>query len=264
MRSDRRRHAIAIVALVLVVIHSASCGRDTAAQFGFANDENLPATLTDVLCDAGAGSTCTAQTLAVTLNHVLIEAASRPGSIVRLWSMGSNVGETVIIGNAVSPMNRKRGKASRKRIQDHFVSGSTSALLKAIHPYLVIGCRRRSPIAESIARIIWAAPRTSTKRVIIVISDAREVSTFGDFECGVLPAPNAFVEKLHADQVLAPGSLSGIDVEFVYVSLGAVDGGRCQPTLARDAAVRSLWKAAVTSAGAASFHYETADAAASK
>jgi hypothetical protein len=260
MRSDCSPRVGAIVVLALVVL-LVGCDATTARRFGLANDENLPAVMIDILCDSGAGSTCTTETLNTTLDRELAAAAERPESIVRLWSMGTTVGDTTIVGVAVSPQNTKRGRTSRKLVQDHFVATAKTDLLKAIEPRLAGAARRRSPIAESIARIVWAAAPPRMPRRFVIITDAREVSSFGDFECGVLPKPGEFVEKLHSDLVLPSGSLNGVAVEFIHVSLGAVDGDRCAFSLSRAAAIRELWKAAITSAGAGTFRYETTDAA---
>ncbi len=109
---------------------------------------------------------------------------------------------------------------------------------------------RRSPVAESLGVIALAPTPVAGEREIIAVTDALEVSDYGEFECGRLPKPERFARSLAEHHILPPGSLSGVDVRFCHVDLGVIDGGRCAVSLARAAEIRAIWRAALTQAGA--------------
>lgn len=236
----------------------AGCDSDTLQRWGLQNETPLPPRMTDLLCDAGRGSTCNAATLGKVLDAELTAMVPRPGSVLRVWTLGEQVSETEVVVTIVSPSITRRGRQSRAQAIDDFVSASKTKILAATAPRMkAMRERRRSPIAESISRIALASALVSMARRIVVLSDGREVGV-ADLECGEL-SPIEFLAALDAHSALAPRSLNGIDIDFTYASLGVVDRGRCEATLERALKTRELWRAAFKRAGARSFTYRTAD-----
>lgn len=238
--------------LSLLFLSAASCtdGPATFATWLGASDkpQKAPAFYYG-LCDPSTGSTCSAETLRETTESVLREVVDRPGSVVRLWMQGRTIEETRLVATATVPVFRVTGRRARAEAEDRWITEERDAFCRAAEP----GLRkriRRSPIAESLGLIALASRATRGERHIFAITDALEVSDYGEFECGHLPKPDRFARLLDAHRVLPHGSLAGIDVRFCHVDLGAIDGGRCAVSLARAAEVRAIWHAALAAAGA--------------
>jgi len=247
----RRRWPVFLILLV-TALGSVACGKNgatIAAWFGATDKPQLVPVTIDVLCDASSGATCTTDALREVTQTTLREAAERPGSTVRLWVQGRNIETTRLVAVAKSPAHRVAGRRARADAESHWVAKECAALSSAA----ATAARkqmRRSPIAESIGIVALAPPPASGKREIIVVTDALEVSDYGEFECGRLPKPERFARSLALHGVLPPGSLSGVAVRFCHVDLGAIDGGRCAVSLGRAAEIRTIWRAALTAAGA--------------
>src|ERR1700682_6219923 len=106
-----------VILVALLAGLSASCdwSKRTVVDMGLI-DSPAPAPLVDeIVCDSSRGSTCSAATLALVLPPTLTAAASRPGSTVRLWLMGSTVERTRIVwtANSVKPL-----RSGRRAVQD--------------------------------------------------------------------------------------------------------------------------------------------------
>lgn len=117
----RRRLAVVLLVVALLAGLSASCdwSKRTVVDMGLI-DSPAPAPLVDdMVCDGSRGSTCSTGTLALVLRPALTAAASRPGSIVRLWMQGSTVERTRIVWTATSVKPLRSGRravASRTRL----------------------------------------------------------------------------------------------------------------------------------------------------
>ena len=213
----------------------------------------------DILCDPSAGSTCTVATLRRTVMQALNGAATRPGSVVRLWMQGRDIATTCMVAEVVSPIVKRAGRRAKHHAIQRWTRSAEQTLLTAARPSLAKRYRR-SPIAESITRIALAGTPVPMRRLIVVISDALEVSSFGDWECGRLPTAKGFIRSLHRAEVLPAGSLRGISIQFCEVDLSPIDHNRCPVSLQRVAAVESLWRTAINAAGAESFDIRHGDA----
>jgi hypothetical protein len=246
------RKAWAVVLVLLIVVAVSGCGKvgATIADWFGATDKPQAAPVTyDILCDRSSGATCSMEALREVVGSALRTAAARPGSFVRLWIQGRNIESTRLVAIAKSPAHRAIGRRTRADTENRWVvkecnafsSAASNAMLKHM---------RRSPIAESIGVIALAPPPVASKREIIAVTDALEVSDYGSFECGRLPKPERFARSLAQHRILPPGSLAGVDVRFCHVDLGAIDGGRCAVSLGRAAEIRAIWRAALTHAGA--------------
>jgi hypothetical protein len=244
-----RRHVLAMLALVIVAGCGDKTGDTIGEWFGATDRPQKAPVFYDVLCDPSSGSTCSAETLRETSESVLREAVDHPGSVIRLWMQGRTIEGTRLVATATVPVFRVTGRRARADVENRWVGEERDAFCSAAEP----GLRkriRRSPIAESLGLIALASPPGRGKREIVAITDALEVSDYGEFECGHLPKPDRFARLLGERRVLPPGSLAGVDVRFCHVDLGAIDGGRCAVSLARAADVRTIWHAALAAAGA--------------
>ena len=249
----------ALLAAVLIgALLLAGCGNfgSTLENWLGAHDKPAPkATVVDVICDPSSGSTCTEATLDNVLAVELVRAAERPGSVVRLWLQGKDVPTTRMIGAVVSARPRGTGRRAKAAYLARWSTEGRQKLLSAMRGS-VAKHWRRSPIAEALSRVALEGGPAGAEREIIVITDALEVSDFGDFECGTLPSPKKFVSTLERNRVLDARSLAGVRVRFCHLDLGAIDRGRCAMTLARAEAVEALWTAAVKAAGAAEVTFD--------
>lgn len=245
------RSAVMLLALSLA-LNGCGNARATISEWFGASGKVQPAPVTiDILCDPSSGSTCTERSLREVVAVELRAAASRPGSLVRLWVQGRNIETTRIIVEARSEKPRGKGRRARADYEARWQANelaSMSGLADAVVRKRV----HRSPIAEAIGVITLAPPATASTREVVVISDGMEVSDYGEFECGPLPKPERFARVLARSRVLPPGSLAGIRVQFCHFDLGAIDRGRCAVSLARASEIRALWHAALAAAGASS------------
>jgi len=247
-----RRMWKVLLVLLAVALGCAACRKSAgtiAAWFGATDKPQASLLTVDILCDSSSGSTCTADALREVVQAALHRTAERPGSSVRLWLQGRNIETTRLIAVAKSPARRVVGRRARADAENRWVAKECAALSSAA----ANAARkrvRRSPIAESIGVVALAPPPAIGKREIIVVTDALEVSDYGEFECGKLPKPERFARSLALHGVLPLGSLAGIAVQFCHVDLGAIDGGRCAVSLGRAAEIRTIWRAALTAAGA--------------
>src|SRR5262245_251965 len=204
----RRMIALLLLPLMLLFFVSAcSDGPATfASWFGASDKPLLPPVIEEVLCDPSAGSTCSEATLREVLGIALRRAAERPGSVVRLWVQGRDIETTRMVGEARSVKARGSG---RRAIQEHefrWIAEELRSLMTAAQPGLRIH-PRRSPNAEAIGRVALATPPMKEPRLLIVVTDAFEVSYFGSFECDALPTPERFARLLARERVLPAGSL---------------------------------------------------------
>lgn len=245
------------VSLLLVALTVAGCNSPIGVMFGFGSAPIKSAVTIDILCDFDAGGTCTADNLRSTLEGVFPSLPDRPGSVLRLWTMGNELGDTALLATATVPPPTRRKKLQRAAWA-RFVTTTRSLFLGAYAASAETRQRYQSPIAEAITRVAWAESRTP-ERYCLVLTDAREYSDVGgDLECGVLPAAGTFTRQLQRHHVLAQQSLRGISVAFCFVTIGTIDGHRCPSTLERAAKVRELWIAALRAAGASRVMYSTA------
>jgi hypothetical protein len=246
----RRSLVVLLILVALLAGLSASCdwSKRTVVDMGLI-DSPAPAPLVDdVACDGSRGSTCSAATLAQALRPALTAAASRPGSVIRLWMQGSTVETTRIVWTATSVKPQRSGRRAVQDEESRWVATSLRDALSAARPSL--GCHAsRSPIAETVTRVSLATAPPYAERWIMIVSDGLEVSDFANFECAKLPRASAFVQSLQRKRVLGPSSLAGIHVRMCFLDLAPVDGGRCPMTVARAIDVRALWAAALASAG---------------
>lgn len=205
-----------------------------------------------VLLDVSNGSPCSAGVFEDALERLLPEFDARPGSTVELWELGVGLADTRRLGT--------RSVAPSKHTGSTHTIGSRSIadreyLLKCAEMAFARPRKSRSPIAEGIGRIMLDHRGDGTRHILLVLSDGREVSALGDFECGRLPTPDAFTRTLRARHVLADGSLANTTIMFLSMTLAAASDRGCDMSLDRTQAIETLWSRALSAAGAQSVRF---------
>ena len=259
MRKDRFLHFGTIVGFLLCLTLG-GCGTPQAAavcQAAGVCDEPAPdAERIDVLCDISEGSTCSPGSMGETLDVVLPYAADRPGSTVHVWALGATLGDTRLVAPPLhSEVAGRAGTRARKRHREQFVTSSKGYFMRVMEPVFAAPVHR-SPLAEGLAKVALSREEGVRGRVI-VLTDGREVSRFGDFECRDLPDVESFLETLQAEGVLSADTLAGVRITFSFVSLGPVAQRRCPATVARARGIEALWRAAAERAGAVGVDFTT-------
>lgn len=236
---------------VLILLFLVGCARmeHVAEEVGLTDPPAPPPLTVDLVCDTSPGAPCNAATLSATIDVVLPQIAARPGSILRLWSMGDTVADAAVVGSVESTPPKKSGTQAHKTHEERFITSARSKLQQAAEP-LFTTAPRRSPIAETMSKVVLAM--TSGARHVVVITDAREVSDLGNFECGRLPTTEEWLSRLHEARALMPGSLRATHVYLVHVEHTRIDRERCPVTMQRIAQTNDLWRAAFQAAGATS------------
>lgn len=246
-----RRRIVPLLAISTLIACNSPKAHQALESLGLSDGDPPPPAMVDLICDSSKGSSCTSETVNAVLNVALPYASIRSDSSVRFWAQGSAFGDTRLAGSQKVGRPSKPGKKSQNAYEIRWVDNARDYFAKAVEPYLARPGASRSPIAEGISKVALAGGAPGFARLLVVISDAREVSQFGDFECGPVPSGEKFTRALLREGVLMPGSLTGAKVHFAFVTEGEVDGQRCGATVGRATQVRALWLEALTRAGAA-------------
>jgi hypothetical protein len=209
----------------------------------------------DVICDRSSGSPCTQPNLAETWDAILPALSSRPGSQVRLWLQGEDVSSTGIASKAIVPEFRSHRPRARRSEERTWVASSRHLLLASTRPVWSSKPPRHSPIAEALTKISLTEAPAGSERIVVALTDGREVSSFGDFECGSLPLKDVFLARLAKGCLLAPVSFSNVRVLFAYIGPTPIDDRHCSVTLERTERIKSLWKEALVRAGASEVRF---------
>ncbi len=214
----------------------------------------------DLICDHSAGSTCNRESLTTNVDVVLTHIGDHPGSLVRLWSQGRTVDDTVLVGTREVPPLKNGSRKARHGAAIRFVQEARPFLLKASEPMFGDAAFHTSPIAETISRVALSSSRPGQNRVIVIITDGREFSpTLGDFECKVIPDKTVFRHQLDKHRLLMANTLANTHVVFANVTIGPIENGRCAATLERAATIQDLWQSSLAEASAASVTFTTGD-----
>lgn len=233
-------------AFVVLAVALTACDGDTGVMLGLASAPVKPAATFDIVCDAGGGGNCTADTLDRTLVAMLPPAAARPGSPVRLWMVGNSLDDTRVVATAEAPLlSASRQRAGHTTAQ--FTATTRESFLAAFRA-AAPERRSRSPLAMALSRLAFTRAGTR-ERLVVVLSDGREYSDLGDWECGPVPDVPEFRSMLSRNRLLTSKSLADVNVAFV-VGFTALDGNRCPITMPRADQIRTLWISTLTAAGA--------------
>lgn len=210
----------------------------------------------DVVCDTTIGSSCTRETMIRVVDASLQYAIKRPGSRVRAWAIAKTVAETNPVGEREVPPPPHGSARAKKAIESKLIETSKEYFMTSMAPAFAAPGIRRSPLFEAVGKVALADSGMLPRRIVIV-TDAREVSSLGDFECGLLPSDAGFVKKLHRRRILPVASLTGVSVELAFVQSTAVPARGCPVQLEREMRIRELWRAALLAAGAKEVNVRT-------
>lgn len=218
------------------------------------------AEILDLVIDASDGSPASLATVETTIDNALPYATDRAGSQVRVWALGLELSDTRLLATVESTAPKRRGERSRKAEAQRFIDAAKPVLMQAVMPVFDHPARKQSPIAEGVSRVAYSRAPAGMRRRIIVVTDARQVGgpLEYDFECGTVPDPKAFVQRLQDNAVLQPKTLTDTTIHFAYVALEAVPKRRgCAVTLARAQQIETAWRAAFMNAGASAVYFTT-------
>lgn len=245
--SARRYSSLAVLlSLLLPACDSSRAGFDSV--FGTPEPDRSTRCV-DIVVDGSRGSPANRESLRASGGAALPFVATSPGGLVRVWVIGrAGFGDTRLVTSVVTPAFRGRSTKARRAAQERWAADSLRSLLGACEPLWAGARPRTSPLFDGLTKVAIATPGTTT-RVIAVISDLREESPRGHWECGALPRPDAFPRLLHRDSLLLPGSLSRTRVLFTSVGMGEIDGNRCPVRLDRELLIQQLWTAVIAAAG---------------
>jgi hypothetical protein len=259
-----RAHYFTTIAMIVFALLVVACGdsgktasRHAAVFLGVAEADRRPSRTIDLVIDSSLESPASVATITETIDAVLPDMASRPTpSCIRLWTTGTTESDARLVADACvsEPTRGVKGhqEAARRYIENarpHLIDGVRAVFAMAARP-------RRSPIAATISRIAHARTVTD-ERAIIVVTDGREESDIGQFECGALPTPSRFLASLKAARALEPRSLTGVDVALVFIGFTDAKRPGCATSLRRELEIQDLWRQAFERAGAKTIRFES-------
>ena len=244
----RTRFVFLLLAVVLAIILTGCDTLRNVTDGAGVTDPPVPEAWTvDLLVDHSPGSSGDWPTALQTLDTILDVVERRPGSRVRWWAMANEVANVRLLAEAVVPDPVANMRAQERAIED-FRTNARSAFQQEVLP-VFSETLSRSPIASAVSKVALA--HTGSERVLVVVTDGREVSNeVGDFECRALPSRERFVEILASHGLITPELFRGLRVVYTHMTLGPVAGGRCEPSLARFTEMTGLWQYAFDAAGA--------------
>jgi hypothetical protein len=223
--TPRRLVATLLVILVALLAGlSASCdwSKRTVVDMGLI-DSPAPAPLVEkIVCDGSRGSTCAASMLALVLTPALTAAASRPGSIVRLWMQGSTVERTRIVWTATSVKPQRSGRRAVQDEESRWVAKSLRDAVLAAGPSL--GCLRGSLADRGDPNPRVFGDRTAGRRTL-GRGRERRPEGFGLRTSSAGVASCMWVCAVSSEQSRAVAtSLAGIHIRMCFLDLAPVDG----------------------------------------
>ncbi len=242
------------LSMALVLAASTNCGdpvRDACERIAACDARGLPIH-TAVLCDHSRASGCTRETLGATIASVAHRSAGHPGSRIDVWFLGRDAGATRLHSSYSVRIPDRQGP---RALREHEAAEMTAALAVLVDSVEFGPPPDRSPIIDAIGKLSLAGFDEVAEAHLVVVGDALAYSPGHDFECGRLPDEQTLIQSVFEGGALAPESLSGVAVQFVYVDLGAIDRDRCLVDLGRTRIVRKLWTTLLSGAGASSVSY---------
>lgn len=209
-----------------------------------------------VLCDGSLDSTCERGEINEQIRLAATYLFARPGSRLEVHVLAARAAETVVVGRIEVPTRTERGTRAARSQQERFLATVQAQVCRPVEAELRQGHPRRSELAEALTRL-GLSPTDGMRRRVIVMSDLREYSDVLDAECRPLPSRAEWLAKLRRRHLLPPGSFAGSAVHFARSVGGPVTGRGCSWTVARDLALRDLWRAAFEAAGATEITFST-------
>jgi hypothetical protein len=250
-----------VLCCLFALVLTASCGPNVgtrmtqAARDAGIFDQEQRALDIRIVCDASQYSTCTAETLRATLRDlVLPAAAARPGSHVRLYTLGEDVTARHVASATSTPATRPTPKLIAKHEQE-WADETLRLLMTAAAPLFDGAPAQRSRIAEALTRISASDDVPDAATMLIYAGDLRETGV-AKFECATLPSTEEWLSRLDRSGLLAAESMKGMRVLFLHASITNPLSVQCD-SAARSLAIRQLWRDAITRAGGIPSFYDT-------
>jgi hypothetical protein len=205
-----------------------------------------PRIVADLLLDGSPGTLVDLRAAEEDLSVVLPVIAGRPGSVLRVWGLPQNPADIRELAQVRSTSASRPAKRTVAAHERRFVAESTEHLVPAISAYFAEARLTRSPIAESLGRLLLAPVPSGSHRVVVLASDAAEESDLARFEAPrSLPTTEVFLARLDRAGILLSGTACGTTIVFTH----------CQPrpgsaALRRYDGIKTLWTAAASRAAA--------------
>ncbi|MCM2317623.1 MAG: hypothetical protein NDJ92_20925 [Thermoanaerobaculia bacterium] len=247
-----------LLSILLASLFLGGCGnsRNLCEALGFCDPTPPPAVTFDIVLDGSDGSTATVDAVRSTGEAVLPVAACRPGSVVRLWWLGATVADTELLASLTVEPPRSKARKWQTTAQREFVERSVPLLVTATEGHLARPRPKRSPLAEGLTRVAWSSAPTPL-RVVVLVSDGREVSRLADFECKPLPSSETWLRLLDNSSLLPEKSFNGVVIHVAFASVPPIADRRCVPSIDRETRIRALWLASLKRAGASRVTFHT-------
>lgn len=262
------RVTLAVGALADALLSTGCSDSDTSALhrtlmgLGVEDAPAAPPRTFRLVCDRSETAPCEHGVMMQMISAAIHEAYQRPGSHVEVHLVGRVVAETRRVASVSIPARAVQEERVARAAEERFVQSIRPMLCAPLGAALASARPRRSPLAESLDKIALESSQGMPVEVIAV-TDLREVSDLGDFECGRLPSEQDFLARLQRHGILGPRTFTNARVHFVVGDHGPVPRRNCPVTMGRERTVMQLWTTALRNAGASevTFHTEVPDLA---
>ena len=229
-----RRPGRGPAALLALMLGGIGCSSDAAEILGITDVPPEPPVALALLCDTSGGSTCHGDSAREVVSVMLRAIIERPSSMVTVWALGESFAETVPIVSIPVPEDRV----------DRWINEEAQRVVNGFGD--VFNKRAtRSPIAAGIAKVAL----DGNVDQIVIVSDAREYSSLGDFECDPPEDADEFLHELDELEIFSAVSLARVEVVFVRMGDGVVANDRCLAGPATAGRIREAWRTALSAHG---------------
>ncbi len=252
--------ALVLYAISITSVLITGCGKEdgslaSAAQsVGLADAPPLPAEGVDILCDMSMNTPCTAARVRELLDALLPGLAQKPGSRLRVWTIGRDVGHVELLTELRVPDPPKQKKRQKAATQA-WIESTERLILKLLEPFAAQPPAQRSPLFEAVTKVGLATMPGVSRRRMFVISDGLEYSGYANFESADIPTAAELLPVLHRDRVLTPGVLKDTDVAFIFNDVSRLPSGRGKSSVARMVAITDAWDRLLREGGATSVSF---------
>lgn len=228
--------------------------RPALEQVGLAPEETKPRLLIDGLLDTSLGSPgLDKDNFRAAVRATAELALSAPESRVRWHLLGPSVDTLRLLGEKVSPPLPRRGARAVAEARERFIRDLTELMMTAATPAFSGRPLRASPLIGALGRLAVADTHGLEQRVVVALSDGREMSDLADLECLPLKKfPASAAWERSTARLIPPGSLRNTAVFFAYATVApTLRTGRCpEPSVERTLRTQELMRSALMQGGA--------------
>lgn len=234
-------HSLLLV--VCLVLAACTTIRQTAETIGLTDPSAPPPLTVSIGCDISSVA-CSPEHLRDLLVWLLPAISARPSSVVRLFVLGDDLASTRLVAETHSMAPPSLAVAVVKSHAAAFVAATQEAFTTAMAGRWSQR-RAASPIIEGLGAITTYP--ANGKKVVLLLTDLRQESPLGSFECNTLPRIASWQQQTKR----ALAHLTDATVIVAYASpLEPVSGGRCRPSNERYDRIVDLWTGALQARGA--------------